>query len=314
MVKSALVTGAAGFIASHLVDHLLSRDYEVTGIDNLRSGRMHNLKDAMESPSFEFLEFDICSRDLCKTVDREFDIIYHLAAISSVLFSIKSPQMVNSVNVGGTLNILEFARMNDVRRVVLSSSAAVYGNPETLPVTENTPLDPLSPYAASKVGAEMYSRAYEAAYGIESVIFRYFNVYGPRQAFSEYSGVVSIFANQARKGEPIYIDGDGRQTRSFIHVEDVVRGTELGGRIEAAAGETINLSATDSVSILELASLIIASTKGAKSEIVFREPREGDVRESIGCMDKAEEILSFTPEVPLRTGIEETVAWYIDHA
>ena len=314
MVKKALITGAAGFIGSHLTDYLLGQDYEVTGIDNLRSGRLENLKTASQSPRFEFSEEDICNDAFGKSIDRDFDVIFHLAAISSVVLSMQDPQLVNRVNVEGTLNVLEFARRHDIKRVVFISSAAVYGDPKILPVTEMTPLNPLSPYAASKISAEMYSQAYHAAYGVESVIFRYFNVYGPRQAYSEYSGVVSIFANQARKGDQIFIEGDGMQTRSFIHVTDVVRATELGGWVKEAAGEVINLSATKAISILDLAEIIIKATSGSPSSIAFRDPREGDVRESIGSMEKAWQVLSFRSEIPLKRGIEETVAWYRDQA
>ncbi|MHA1768498.1 MAG: NAD-dependent epimerase/dehydratase family protein [Candidatus Thorarchaeota archaeon] len=310
MTRSALVTGAAGFIASHLVDHLLHKGYSVMGIDNLRTGKMENLKEATAHSDFRFVEIDVTNRNLVDSIEQRFDVIFHLAAISSVKLSVENPRLVHDNNTTGTLNILELARERDVERVVLSSSAAVYGDPQSMPVDEETPLDPLSPYAASKVGAEMYCRAFEAAYGIGSVILRYFNVYGPRQEDSAYSGVISIFVNRALKDQPMYIEGDGLQTRSFVHVDDVVRATELAGTLESVAGQTINVSALNSVSIGELASRVLELTPDTKSTIVYTDPRVGDVRDSIGSMDRARDFLGFVPEVSLDEGLKQTITWY----
>jgi len=232
MTNTIVVTGASGFIGSHLVDQLLAKGYDVIGIDNMRTGREENLTLARNNDRFRLLIADIRDDDLAIQIDSDVDAIYHLAAISSVALSIEDPLLVTDVNAKGTVKILELAREVHAKRVVFSSSAAVYGNPEKMPVREDFTLNPLSPYAASKIAAEMYMRSYSSSYDIDSTILRFFNVYGPRQAYSEYSGVVSIFASQALLNKPIKIEGDGEQTRSFVHVSDVARATVLAGGLK----------------------------------------------------------------------------------
>lgn len=310
MTTTMIVTGASGFIASHLVDRLLTKGYNVIGIDNMRTGRIENLSEAMKNERFQFLKADIRDDDLDSRMGGEADTIYHLAAISSVKMSNEDPLQVNDVNTRGTLNILELARKLNTKRVVFSSSAAVYGNPEEMPIHEDSCLNPLSPYAASKISAEMYIRSYSASYDIDSTILRFFNVYGPRQAYSEYSGVVSIFVNQAIGNLPLRIEGDGEQTRSFVHVSDVVRALILAGEKKAAVDATINISGTEMVSILRLAHLMKESIRDSTSEIVHVPPRIGDVKDSIGNIERAQKLLGFTPEIPLVKGLQMTAEWY----
>jgi UDP-glucose 4-epimerase len=310
MTETVVVTGAAGFIASHLVDRLLEQGYRVKGIDNMRTGTVQNLVNVMEHDDFELFEMDVCDTNLKEKIQEDVNIIFHLAAISSVKLSIQDPFIVNNVNVGGTLNMLDFARERGAQRFVFTSSAAVYGNPTTIPVNEDSPVDPLSPYAASKLSAEMYCLAYGKTYGVVPTILRYFNVYGPRQEHSEYSGVIPIFINQTLHGLPITIDGDGMQTRSFIHVDDVVRATILASQVSESEFAVLNLSETESISILELARLIKKCIPASESEIFHCPPREGDVKDSIGSIDRISEILNYTPEVSFETGLESTVSWY----
>ena len=310
MTETVVVTGAAGFIASHLVDRLLEQEYKVIGIDNMRTGSIDNLEVALANDGFELFEEDICDPDLSKKIRDDFDIVFHLAAISSVKLSIQDPFIVNDVNVGGTLNMLDFAHKRGAKRFIYTSSAAVYGNPTTLPVTEETPVCPLSPYAASKLSAEMYCLAYGETHGVVPTILRYFNVYGPRQEFSEYSGVIPIFINQALHGLPLTVDGDGKQTRSFIHVDDVVRATLLAGQVSEAGFHVLNLSGTESISILELAHLIRESVLESHPDITHCPSRKGDVKDSIGSIDRISKILDFTPDVSFETGLERTVSWY----
>ncbi|MFX1264982.1 MAG: NAD-dependent epimerase/dehydratase family protein [Promethearchaeota archaeon] len=307
---AALVTGCAGFIGSSLVDHLLERGHIVIGVDNLRTGSLDNMRAAVENPRFKFLRKDVCEEDWGSSIESEIDIIYHLAAISSVKLSIEDPLLVHRINVGSTVNVLDMARSKDVQRVVFSSSAAVYGNPPEMPIHEDTPLSPLSPYAASKIAAEHYMRAYSMTYDFESVVLRYFNIYGPRQAYSEYSGVVSIFINQALAGLPITVEGDGTQTRNFLHVDDTVRATCLAGDIAAAAGVTMNICGEESVSINTIAEQVLKSVQDTKSEIVHVPARVGDVKHSLGTMAKAHNVLGFTPSVSLESGLSNTVEWY----
>ncbi|MFX0108274.1 MAG: NAD-dependent epimerase/dehydratase family protein, partial [Candidatus Hodarchaeota archaeon] len=253
MKSAAVVTGCAGFIGSCLVDNLLKDKISVIGIDNLRSGRIENLSSALEHSDFNFYNLDVCNNDLDEVSVHSADTIFHLAAISSVKLSVENPKLVHCANVTGTLNVLELARRIGATRVVFTSSAAVYGKPERMPVTEETSLTPLSPYAASKIAAEEYLRAYGNAFELEPVILRLFNVYGPRQSFSEYSGVISIFINQALRNEEIRIEGDGLQTRSFVHVDDVVKALIQAAKAPDAVMENINISSCDSISILDLA-------------------------------------------------------------
>jgi UDP-glucose 4-epimerase len=310
MTKRVLVTGAAGFIGSHLVEALLDRDYAVVGVDNLLTGQRENLSSSLENENFTLIEADVCDPDLASRIGGSLDSVFHLAAISSVKISVEDPQIVNHNNVGGTVNALYTVSRLGARRFVLASSAAVYGDPQALPVREDEVLDPLSPYAASKVAAEMYCRAFAVTHGLNSTIMRYFNVYGPKQAFSPYSGVISIFVNNALKNRPVCIEGDGEQTRSFVHVEDAVRATILAGEKPEAAGQVINVSGTESISINELARLIRGLTPGTTSEIAHDASRQGDVRESIGSMERAKNLLGFAPLIPLSEGIAQTIDWY----
>jgi UDP-glucose 4-epimerase len=313
MVEMALVTGCAGFVGSNLVDHLLDIGYSVIGLDNFSNGLERNLESALMNPRFKLITASILDDELASQLDFEIDVIYHLAGISSVKRSIEDPLLVHNINATGTLKMLELARLNRARRVVFSSSAAVYGMPEEIPVNETTPVEPLSPYGASKLAAEMYLRAYHNTYGIETVILRYFNIYGPRQAFSPYSGVVSIFINNAIQNMPITVDGDGLQTRSLIHIDDAVEITRLAGESYRAVGETLNVAGNDVISILELADRILALVSESESSIVHGPARQGDIKESIGSGERAKKILDFTPSVTLDDGLERTVDWYRDY-
>jgi UDP-glucose 4-epimerase len=323
MSTTAIVTGAAGFIGSSLVEHLLSKGYCVLGIDNFRTGKRKNLSEALKHKQFQLLEADISKEELSKKVtetlssskfkDKDIDVVFHLAAISSVRESIENPVLVNTTNVSGIVNLLEVTRKLNVKRFVFSSSAAVYGNPEKMPISEDTPCHPLSPYAASKIAGEFYVHSFDELYGIGGSILRYFNVYGPRQAYSEYSGVISIFTNQAIKNIPITIEGSGEHTRSFIYVDDVARATIAAGEEDKVSGLTINISGTESVSISRLARFIKETVVGSKSEVINVHPRVGDVKDSIGSMERANKLLQFYPEVQLEEGLQKTIEWYRTH-
>jgi len=307
MKGTALVTGCAGFIGSHLTDRLLASGYKVIGIDNFRSGTKSNMTTALSNPNFTFIEEDITASSFGESITEKLDYVFHLAAIVSVSFSTKNPIAVDECNVRGTLNILELARKHEVKRFVFSSSCAVYGDPDTLPVQEDFSLNPLSPYAASKIAGEYYIKSYEKSFGLNSVILRLFNVYGPRQDSSDYGGVIAIFLNRATKGDALMIEGDGLQRRSFIHVDDVVHAILRAAEVDGAKGEIINLSSNVTNSVIEVAQQIREMTG---VEIIHVEPRVGDIRDSIGDMTKATEILGAEITVPLKEGLEQTLAWY----
>ncbi len=311
MNKTVLVTGAAGFIASHLIELLLKNNYNVMGIDNLRTGHMRNLENAIEQSKFEFIEQDICGKDcidLQNIINTELDAVFHLAAISSVKLSTEDPVLVNRVNVSGTVNVLNLARLNNAKRVIFTSSAAVYGNPEKIPTPEDAPLNPLSPYAASKIAGEKYMTAFSNSYNIDSTVLRLFNIYGPRQAYSEYSGVVSIFINRALEGKQLVIEGKGNQTRSFLYVEDVARALLSAAEKSDAAGKIINISGESPISILELAEQI-RSFSQPDIAIIHIPPRIGDVLDSLGTSKMAKTILDFTPKVSIEDGLRMTYEW-----
>ncbi len=307
MTKTALVTGCAGFIGSHLTDRLLELGYQVIGIDNFRTGNKMNISSAMENERFDLLEEDIVVPSFVDSIKKEIDIVFHLAAIASVAFSTKDPMAVTQTNVEGTVNVLEVARRQSAKRFVFASSAAVYGDPRSLPVKENAPLSPLSPYAASKIAGEYYVKSYKESFGLEYAILRLFNVYGPRQDESEYSGVIAIFADRAVNGKPLLVEGDGLQTRSFIHVTDVVEAMIQAAHRPNAINQTINISGKQSISIIDLAKQI-GSIAGA--ELQHQEARVGDIRDSIGDTTRAREILGVDSSVPLEEGLRSTLEWY----
>jgi UDP-glucose 4-epimerase len=313
MASIAVITGAAGFIGSNLVDELLTRGHQVIGIDNFDTGRRENLFRALQNKQFKLIEADISSTGFGSDIKGKADVVFHLAAISSVKRSLENPILVNKTNVAGTVNVLEMARRLDATRVVFSSSAAVYGNPDTMPVSEVAPCSPLSPYAASKLSGELYVRSYGSSYGIENSILRYFNVYGPRQAYSEYSGVISIFINQALRNKTLTIEGSGENTRSFIYIDDIVKATLLASEKAEADGAILNLSGTETISISKLAELIKKTVKGTRSGITHVAPRPGDVKSSIGNIERAEKLLGFGPVIDLEDGLQKTIEWYRAH-
>ncbi|MHA2351060.1 MAG: SDR family NAD(P)-dependent oxidoreductase [Candidatus Thorarchaeota archaeon] len=314
MADTALVTGCAGFIGSHLTDFLLEKGYTVIGVDNLRTGVSENLINALTHSNFLFIEADICNNNLESFFHEDIDVVFHLAAISSVKLSFEDPKAVHHANVTGTLNVLELAKNRGAKRIVFTSSAAVYGDPSKLPATEDTPVQALSPYAASKIGAEGYVAAFGAAYELETVVLRFFNIYGPRQQHSEYSGVISIFANQAISGQPITVDGDGSHTRSFVFVDDVVRATYLAATVPGAAQTILNISNTEAISVIEIAKMIAKEIGIPESRIIHREARLGDIKDSMGDMEKAQRILGFSTDVSFEEGLRRTLQWYRDNS
>ncbi len=310
MARKALVTGAAGFIGSNLADRLIEQGYSVIGIDNLRTGTMSNLEQATRHPNFEFIRADICDTDLLGFASDNIDVVFHLAAISSVAQSVEDPLSVNETNVNGTVNVLRHAVDHGVRRFVFISSAAVYGQPSSLPVTEDAPIRAMSPYGASKIAGEQYVRAFKTTYGMETVILRYFNVYGPRQALSEYSGVVSIFINRALHDEPLTIYGDGLQTRTLIFVDDVTEYTMRAAEVSEADGAVLNICGPDALRVIDIAETILRLIPESRSEIRYAPARPGDIRESVGSLDLACKVLGYSPVTAFEDGISRTIQWY----
>jgi len=292
--QTVLITGGAGFIGSHLADALVEHN-DVIVLDNLSTGKRGNVPDGAT-----FVEGDVRDADVVADVTDGVDLIFHKAAVVSVERSIDEPAFSHEVNFDGTLTLLEAARRVDAR-VVFASSAAIYGDPDTLPITESDPVDPQSPYGIDKCAADQYLRAYHDLYGLETVALRYFNAYGPRQTASDYSGVISIFGEQARAGEPITVDGDGTQTRDFVHVSDVVTANLLAATTEHV-GTAYNIGTGGETSIRSLAETIQA-TVGTDSPIVHGDPRPGDIQRSRADITTARERLGYEPSVPLEKGL-----------
>jgi UDP-glucose 4-epimerase len=293
--ERVLVTGGAGFIGGHIVDALHETN-DVTILDAAPTG---------ETPSnVEVIEGDIRNEDTVEDAVADTDVVFHEAALVSVAESVAHPKKSHSTNATGTLNVLEAARRYD-SRVVAASSAAIYGHPEEIPVSETHPLEPTSPYGIDKLATDHYTRRYHDLYGLETVALRYFNVYGPGQTGGDYAGVIKVFFEQARNGDPITVHGEGTQTRDFVHIDDVVRANLLAAETNAT-GEAYNVGTGDSVTIHELAELI-RDAVGSDSEIIHTDPREGDIDHSRADISKARERLDYEPEICLEEGLETLV-------
>ena len=301
-MKKYVVTGAAGFIGSHITEYLVNVGHQVTAIDSLRTGFEKNLKNI----NVKFIKEDIRDKHVIKQIISDTACVFHLAALVSVPESLQKMDECIEINTMGTLNILEAARKNDACKVVLSSSAANYGDNPILPKTESMSPEPITPYAITKLDGEYYLRMYYKHYNINTASLRYFNVFGPRQnPESAYAAAVPIFINKALKGEPITIYGDGLQTRDFIYVKDVVRANILASK---KGNETYNVALGHSTSILELAEKIIEITN-SNSEIVFLEKRPGDIKHSRADTSKFNK-LGFSPQYTIEEALLETIKFY----
>ncbi len=302
--KKVLVTGAAGFIGFHTATRLLRENLDVIALDNLSRGSRRKLE-LLEKMGAETLVGDIRDRNLICRVLRDCDAIVHLAALISVEESFEVPDEYVDVNTRGTAVIARCCAENNVDRIVYASTAAVYGEPKELPVKEDHPLDPLSPYGVSKLAGEQVLLLIAEKSDISCIVLRLFNVYGPGQdPGSPYSGVITRFVVRALKGEPLIVYGDGFQTRDFVYVEDVVEAIMLSLRKKITG--VFNIGSGKPTSILELAEQI-GLVLGRQPRIIHAPPRPGDIRYSYACLDKAGEKLGFQPKIQLREGLEKLI-------
>ncbi|MHA1378151.1 MAG: SDR family oxidoreductase [Candidatus Helarchaeota archaeon] len=307
--KKILVTGGAGFIGSHIVDELLKYDNEVTVIDDLSTGRLDNLTPYNKNKNFKFIKGDISDPSLVKKVLKDIEIIFHEAALPSVQRSIKNPLKSHKVNVNGTLNLLLAARDSSVKKFIYASSSSVYGDTPTLPKREDMKPNPKSPYAITKLTCEYYLLVFYNIYGLKTTSLRYFNVFGPRQSDNQYSGVVSIFISRILKDTPPIIYGDGKQTRDFTYVANVVNANLLSAQKKESEGEIFNVGCGLKTSIIDLTEEII---KISKKEIkyIFANPRIGDVRDSLADISKISHLLDYEPKITLKEGLTKLYEWY----
>jgi len=307
-----LVTGGAGFIGSHLVDRLLAVGFEVWVLDDFSAGRMENVSCHNGVRGFHLVRGDVRDVGLVEKIVEDVDVVFHEAALVDVALSVENPVLFNEVNVVGTLNLLRACLGSDVKRFVFASSCAVYGNSEPARKRENMLSKPISPYGVSKLAAENYVRVFNRLYGLETVCLRYFNVYGPRQGFpSSYGGVITAFVNRLLKGQPPIIYGDGKQTRDFVHVDDLVMANLLALDSENAVGEVFNIASGTTVSVYELAKMLQRITNAERLEPIFAEPRLGDIKHISGDVSKAEELLGFCPKIRLKDGLSRLVEWHL---
>jgi len=301
-----LVTGGAGFIGSHLTEELVRRGHKVRVADNLSTGNRRNLA---HIAGVEFVEGDLSDMAVATRATEGVDYVLHQAAIPSVPRSVKDPIASNRANIDGTLNVLVAARDAGVKRLVFAGSSSEYGDTPTLPKREDMPSSPLSPYALQKVMGTEYCRMFTRLYGFETVVIRYFNVFGPRQdPGSPYSGVISLFATALIEGRQPTIFGDGEQTRDFTYVANVVDGVLRACEAPKAPGEAINVACGTRISLNELLRTM-NKIVGTDIQAIYQDARAGDVRDSQADITKARTLLGYTPLVGLEDGLRHTLAW-----
>jgi UDP-glucose 4-epimerase len=302
------VTGGAGFIGSHIVEELQNQDHEVVIFDNLFSGKTENISQFLSKDAVSFVNGSVTDLPLLKKTFEGADGIFHEGAIPSVPRSIANPIATNEANVTGTLNVLVAARDCGVRKVLFASSSSVYGNTPTLPKQESMTPNPLSPYAVSKFTGEQYLRVFNDIYGLQTVALRYFNVFGPRQdPTSQYAAVIPNFITAILKNESPHIYGDGKQTRDFTFVKDVVQANIRAMNSDAQG--VFNVAYCQRISLLDLAKEIMDIT-GITVPLIHDSPRAGDVRDSLADIHKAQQAFGYAPAYTVKTGLKETITWY----
>ncbi|MBS7287420.1 MAG: SDR family NAD(P)-dependent oxidoreductase [Candidatus Freyarchaeota archaeon] len=322
--KLVLVTGGAGFIGSHLVDWLI-RDNEVVVLDNFSSGKISNVKHHLGRNGFTLIKGDILDKKIVREAVKDVDVVIHQAAVVGVKKYVERPLDVMTTNIFGTHNLVEECLREGVERFVFASTSEVYGKSERIPLRENEDrvLGATSIarwcYSTSKAVDEHFLFAYYEAYGFPMVILRYFNVYGPRQETSDYSGVIPIFIRRVLGGEPPLIHGDGEQTRAFTYISDAVEATVLAASKKDAVGEVFNVGSKEEVTINQLARMIIELSgnefiepKHIPYEEFYGESYE-DIRRRIPDVKKAERVLGFKAKTPLREGLKKTIEWYREY-
>lgn len=322
--RTWLVTGVAGFIGSHLLETLLRLDQYVIGLDDFSTSTRHNLEEvhATMPPEqwerFRFIEGDIADPATCAHACADVDYVLHEAALASVPMSIEQPARTHRINVSGHLNMITAAQRAKVRRFVYASSSAVYGSNPALPTRETQPLEPISPYGASKAINETYSQTIGRAYGIETVGLRYFNVYGPRQdPKGAYAAVICRWCLDLLSNKPATIFGDGKTTRDFCYVADIVKANLQAATVDnpTAIHQAYNIGSGRAISLLELHRMMIALHPNLPDDPailkpIFKPTRAGDARHSLADISRAEQFLGFHPRSTLEEGLRSTLEWY----
>jgi UDP-glucose 4-epimerase len=305
-----LITGGAGFIGSYLCEKYTREGHTVLCLDNFLSGNLLNVRHLLDYRNFKLIEGDIRDFDLLERISRDLDVIFHLAAQIHVDRSYVEPRLTYEINVMGTQNVLEMARIFDVKKVIHTSTSEVYGSAQYVPIDEKHPLDAPHPYGASKIAADRMCHAYVTTYGMDISIPRFFNIFGPRQRDIGYGGVISIFTRRVLNNMAPVIYGDGRQTRDYTYVQDAVRAFDLILNHESRLDPT-NIGTGKEVSIIDLANMIIElCDKKGKIKPVNVEPRIGEVKKLIADATKAKKTLKWEPKYNLRDGLKAFIQWY----
>ena len=300
-----IVTGGAGFIGSHIIDELVNLGNEVVVIDNLSTGNIENLNQSIDK--IKFIEGDILDLELLQKIIDKDDIILHQAARPSVKKSVEDPILSNNINIQGTLNILVAAKDNKAKRVIFASSSSVYGDSKTLPKVESMIPNPKSPYALTKYAGEVYLRQFYELYGLETLSIRYFNVFGPRQTpDSDYAAVIPKFIKLISNGKTPVIYGDGTQSRDFTFIKNVVHANILASRAKITKGEVINVACNDRIDLNTLV-VKLNSILNKNLKPMYDEPRLGDVKHSQANIDKAKELINYSPIVDFEEGLKITI-------
>ena len=300
---SVLVTGGAGFIGSHTVETLLDSDVRTWILDDLSSGRLHNLSGVIHNSKLHFVRGSITDYRTILRLARKVDGIIHLAAQISPFISMKYPETTTTTNVNGTLNVLRAAVKEKIQKVVFASSSSVYGDVKSRYVSEKLPTNPITPYGASKLAAEKYCGAFYRACGVPTISLRYFNVYGQRQSSNSYSGVIAIFAQALIDRRRPSIFGDGYQTRDFIHVSDVATANIRALQGKRGYGDAFNVGTGKAITVKHLVDALREIIGRKEIQPIFKKRRPGDIRDSCADLTKTKAILRFTPRVDLKTGL-----------
>jgi UDP-glucose 4-epimerase len=304
-----LVTGGAGFIGSHTSDALLDAAVETWVLDNFSTGSLQNLSRWRNDKRLHLVRGGVTNFRLLAKLTRKVDGIVHLAAQVSPYVSMTNPELTNAANVNGTLNVLRAGEREQVQRIVYASSSSVYGELQRKRMRENEPTTPITPYGVSKLAGEKYCQAFSRAFDLPTISLRYFNVFGIRQSSSPYSGVIAIFAKALTDGRSPIIYGDGRQTRDFIHVTDVVKANLLALQSRKGIGETFNIGTGHPTSINQLYSLIARISNQQNIHPTYKTKRPGDITASCADISRARARLKFKPAIKLGNGLAELLNW-----
>ncbi|MBT6774425.1 NAD-dependent epimerase/dehydratase family protein [Candidatus Woesearchaeota archaeon] len=298
-----LVTGGAGFIGSHVVDKLIEQEHQVIVVDNLSTGKEINLQN-----NIKLINIDVSSSELSNVFEEhQPEIVIHLAAQINVNKSIQNPKLDAETNILGTINILEHCRKHKIKKIIYAASAAQFGNPQYLPIDENHPFQPLSPYGLSKSVVESYLKLYSRLYNLNHTILRYANVYGPRQNSDAEGGVIAIFSQQSLNNQQLSIFGDGKQTRDFIYVEDVAEATVL--MLNKGNNQIYNLGSGKEISLNNLINLFKDILQKDIS-LNYVEARKGDIKKNYYSIEKIKNECSFLPKINLKEGLTKTINYF----